>query len=258
MCDASSLWPRSMAAKSRPSNWIEQLAPGQFRQLFERLPGTMLFAKDRDFRLALANPAFVARCGLEREEQLIGRTDNDLFPPRLADKYRRDDEHVLSSGEPLFDLIELFPNSSGSPEWSITDKLPLFDRQGRICGICGTVRSYEAQRAALRSFLELADIAEHLKTNFREPLDADKLAKMAGLSKRHFGRKFRATFHMTPRAYLMQLRVMAACELLKNTRLAITEIALQSGFYDHADFARHFQTHMGTTATAYRRAAEDR
>ncbi|HIE71539.1 MAG TPA: AraC family transcriptional regulator, partial [Planctomycetes bacterium] len=222
------------------------------RQLFDRLPGTMLFAKDERFRIVLGNPAFVTRCGYEREEQLVGLTDREVFPTKLATKYRGDDEQVLRTGKPMFDLIELFPNSSGHPEWSITDKLPLYDKRGKVCGVCGTVRSYELQRAALQPYLELAEVVDHLKHNFQQPLDAAKLAKMAKLSQRQFVRKFNQTFQMSPRAYLMQLRIMHACELLKNTSQPITVIALEAGFYDHADFARHFQRHMDTTATAYR------
>jgi AraC-like DNA-binding protein len=244
-----------MATTSRSRSWIDSLAPGQFRQLFDQLPGTMLFAKDASYRLVIGNPAFVARCGFEREEQLVGLTDSELFPPKLASKYRTDDERVLRTGKPMFNLIELFPNATGHPEWSITDKLPLYNKRGKVCGVCGTVRSYESQRAALQPYLELAEVANHLKQNFREPLDAPRLARMARLSERQFVRKFHSTFQMSPRAYLMQLRIMNACEQLKNTAQPITEIALASGFYDHADFARQFKRHMGTTATAYRQAA---
>lgn len=245
-------------ARRASKAWVDDLAPAQFRQLFDRLPGTMMFAKDSSFRIVMGNPAFVARCGFEHEDEVIGRTDDMLFSPRLAQKYRRDDERILRTGEPMHDLIELFPNAAGTPEWSITDKLPLYDRQGRICGICGTVRSYEGQRAALQPYLELAEVAEHMKSSFREPLRLEQLAEMAGLSTRHFGRKFRATFQMTPRAYLMQLRILHACDQLKVTERAITDIALDAGFYDHADFARQFHRHMGVTATAYRRSVKGR
>lgn len=238
--------------RAAQANWSDRLAPGQFRQLFDRLPGTMLFVKDADFRLRMANPAFVERCGKKSEDDLIGLTDDELFPPRMSTKFRRDDEQVLRTGEPLFDLIELFPNRTGRPEWAITDKLPLFDLENRICGLCGTVRSYEEQRAALTGFLELEVVTEHLKQHYREPLDVERLAAMVGLSTRQFGRKFRATFDMTPRTYLIRLRVMRACDLLAATDSPITEIAVESGFYDHADFARQFQRHMGQTATAYR------
>ncbi len=235
--------------------WDSELMPGQFRHLFDHLPGTMFFAKDAEFRLVMGNPAFVRRCGLEREADLVGLTDEEIFSPALAEKYRRDDERVLSTGEPLFGLVELFPNESGSPEWYVTDKLPLLDRRGRTCGLCGTVRSYEGQHEAIRPYLELAPAVERLKAGYRDPLDIDRLARMSNLSARQFGRKFHATFRMSPRAYLMQIRVIRACELLAETELPITEIALESGFYDHSDLARHFGKRMGMTATEYRRNA---
>jgi AraC-like DNA-binding protein len=210
--------------------WMEQLPPGQFRHLFDHLPGTLFFAKDREGRLMAGNPAFVKRCGFLREDQIVGLTDQQIFPPRLAEKYQQ-----------------------GRPEWFITDKLPLFDRDGGVCGLCGTVRSYEEQRAAIQPYLELADVAEHLKANFRERLEVSELAEIAGLSVRQFERKFRKTFQTTPRSYLMRMRVIKACELLASSKLPITEIALESGFYDHSDFSRQFRKHMGQAPTAYRR-----
>ena len=232
--------------------WLDALSPAPFRHLFDHLPGTLFFAKDRQSRIMMGNPAFVARCGFMREEQILGCTDDAIFPPRLAEKYRRDDRTVLRTQQPLLGIIELFPNAAGRPEWFVTDKLPLFDRDGQVCGICGTVRSYEDQHAAIAPYLELAHIAEHLKRNFRDALDGPRLAKMAGLSLRQFSRKFRSTFQSTPRDYLMRMRILHACSLLTNSPLPITEVALQSGFYDHSDFARQFRRQMGQSASTYR------
>ena len=75
---------------------------------------------------------------------------------------------------------------------------------------------------------------------------------MAGLSVRQVGRKFRATFQSTPRDFLMRMRILHACSLLQRTTLPITAVALQSGFYDHSDFARQFRRQMGLSATEYR------
>jgi AraC-like DNA-binding protein len=238
--------------------WLDALSPGPFRHLFDHLPGTLFFAKDRLSRIMMGNPAFVARCGFEREEQILGLTDDGIFPPRLAEKYRRDDRTVLQSKKPLLGMIELFPNAEGSPEWFVTDKLPLFDRDGQVCGVCGTVRSYEEQHAAIAPYLELANVAEHLKRNFRDALDASRLAKMAGLSLRQFGRKFRNTFQSTPRDYLMRMRILHACSLLAETQLPVTEVALQSGFYDHSDFARQFRRQLGQSASEYRSTHQTR
>ena len=241
-----------MTPEQRRNEWTGNLMPGQFRRLFDNLPGTLFFAKDRQGRLMAGNPAFVKRCGFKSEDEITGIDDSMIFPSKLAEKYRKDDELVMSTGKPMLGLIELFPNLDGKPEWFITDKLPLFDHDGNICGLCGTVRSYEAQRAAMMPYLELAGAADHLKTCFREKLDLPALAKMAGMSVRQFERKFRATFRMTPRDYLIRMRLIAACEMLARGNKALTTIAQDCGFYDHSDFARQFRRHMGQTASQYR------
>ncbi len=198
------------------------------------------------------NPAFVKRCGFQAESEIIGLTDSLIFPPRLAQKYRKDDEQVIATGKPLLGIIELFPNRGGTPEWFVTDKLPLHDTAGKICGLCGTVRSYEAQRAAMQPYLELASVADHLKLHFREKLDLPTLAKIAHMSVRQFERKFRATFQMAPQEYMIRMRIIEACDLLVRTTLPVTTVALDAGFYDHSDFARQFRRQMGQTASQYR------
>ena len=236
------------------NEWMENLPAGQFRQLFDHLPGTLFFAKDKHARLMGGNPAFVKRCGFHHESEILGLADHDIFPPRLAGKYFKDDMQVIRTGKPLLGLIELFPNPGGQPEWFITDKLPVFDRAGKVSGLCGTVRSYEEQRAAIQPYLELASVAEHLKRSYREPLDLPELARMAGMSERQLERKFRSTFQTTPRHYLIKMRVVNACGLLTDPRLSLTEIALEVGFYDHSDFSRQFRKHMGESPTQYREA----
>jgi len=239
--------------RSQQARWLETLSAGQFRLLFENLPGTLFFAKDRESRLMLGNPAFLQRCGLTSEDELMGFSDEELFSPRLAAKYRADDQKVLTSAQPLLGIIELFPGEEGRPEWSITDKLPLFNREGEVCGLCGTVRSYEGARAALQPYLELAPVADYIKEHFSEKLDVRNLAKMAGLSVRQLERRFRDTFQTNPRSYLIRMRILAACDLLERAEKSVTEIALEAGFYDHSDFSRQFRRFIGQSPTDYRR-----
>ena len=233
--------------------WLDSLSAGQFRLLFENLPGTLFFAKDLEGRLMLGNPAFVKRCGLHSEEELLGFRDEELFSPRMAAKYRADDQTVLKTGKPQLGIIELFPGDGGEPDWSITDKLPLFDREGKVSGLCGTVRSYEGARAALQPYLELAPVADYFKENFREKLEIAHLAGIADLSVRQLERRFRKTFQTNPRAYLMRMRILAACDLLENGEQSVTDVALEVGFYDHSDFSRQFRRVIGQSPTDYRR-----
>ena len=49
------------------------------------------------------------------------------------------------------------------------------------------------------------------------------------------------------------MRVIEACNLLVDTNLPVTTVALDAGFYDHSDFARQFRRHMGQTASQFRK-----
>jgi len=243
-----------MESHDERKRWTDRLPPGQFRHLFDHLPGMFFFAKDLQGRLMAANPALLKRLGFQSESEAIGVTEAELYPPRLYEKYRRDDEQVFTTGKPLLGLIELWPDSEGRPDWFVTDKLPLFNSDGEVCGLCGTIRSYQEQRTAMQPYLELAAAAEHLKANFREKLDVAGLARISRMSVRQFGRKFRLAFRMTPRDFMLRIRLLEACRLLVETRLPVTTIALEAGFYDHSDFARKFRRQMGQSATEYRRA----
>ena len=199
-----------------------------------------------------ANAHFAERCGFKTEDEVVGLFDDDIFPPSLAERYREGDRLVITTGKPVLGLIELFPNLLGEPNWCETNKLPLFDREGKICGVCGTVRSYEGARAAIQPYLDLAPAADYLKEHYVERLNVGRLAKLSHMSVRQFERRFQQTFRMNPRTYLVRIRVAIAAEKLRSTNMSATEIALEVGFYDHSDFSRQFRRVMGVSPTAYR------
>jgi PAS domain S-box-containing protein len=236
----------------RHRDWLRRLRSGELRQLLEHVPGTLFFAKNREGEIMLGNRAFVERCGFASEEELIGHTDQDIFPPHMAAKYRDDDLEVMRTHQPMLQIVELFPNRHGEPVWYVADKLPLFDEGGEVIGICGVVRSYEGSKQALQPYLDLAPVADYIKTHISEPISVKELARMASLSVRQFERKFLETFRTTPKHYLMRLRVLLACDTLLETRQTITEIGLAAGFCDHSAFARHFRKHMGMSPREYR------
>jgi PAS domain S-box-containing protein len=238
-------------------SWGRRLQAGQFRQLFELVPHTLFFAKDRDGRLMYTNTAFAQRCGFKGEAEIVGLCDEDIFPPALAERYREGDRRVITTGQPVLGIIELFPNVLGEPDWCETNKLPLFDREGAVCGVYGTVRSYEGARAAIQPYLDLAPAADYLKEHYAERLDVGKLAKLSGMSVRQFERRFNQTFRINPRTYLVRMRVAIAAELLRTTSRRATEIALEVGFYDHSDFSRQFRKTMGLAPTDYRRQGHE-
>lgn len=232
--------------------WLDRLDPRHSpAQLFDYMPHVMFFVKNHEGRIMTSNQAFAERCGCRSARELFGRHDRELFPPYMAEKFHRDDETVLRTGEPLTDLIELFPTLEALPEWFITQKLPLFDRDGAVAGLCGTVQSYERmldhpQRAIFQ-------VAHHIRTHYDERLSIPAIAERFGFSQRQLERRFAETFRASPRQYLIRLRVLIACERLRESDEPISSIALECGFYDHSSFIHHFRRTLGTTPRAYRK-----
>ena len=243
----------SMKTPEYREEWMRRVAPASLRGVFDHLPGVMFFAKDLAGRFTMANLAFAQRCGCADEASLLGKTDADIFPPELAAAFKKKDLQICQTGQPLPRIIELFPNESGEHVWYETTKLPLFDTEGKACGVCGTVRSYVGTKALLEPFLQVEAAAEFIKDNLGSPLSIDKLAKLTGMSVRQFERKFHKAYQMSPRAYLVRMRVAAASDLLRTSGLRPSEIAHQTGFYDASDFSRQFRRAMKVSPTEYRR-----
>ncbi len=96
-----------------------------------------------------------------------------------------------------------------------------------------------------------------LRARHSEDIGLDELAAEAGLSPFHFARMFKQSVGVPPRVYLTQLRLENACELLEQTDLPITEIALEVGYSSNQVLARVFMKHRNISPTDYRRAVRD-
>jgi AraC-like DNA-binding protein len=234
------------------NDWITQLDPRHSpAQLFDYMSNVMFFVKNREGLIMTGNQAFAERCGRCTPEELYLGRDEQFFPAYMAAKFRRDDETVLRTAQPLRDLIELFPTREGLPEWFITQKMPLFDRRGEIHGLCGIVQSYE--RMLDHSQRPVFQVVQHIRAHYAERLSIPEIAARFGFSQRQLERRFADTFRTSPSHYLIRLRVLIASDRLKFTDDPIATIAIDCGFYDHSSFIRHFKKVMGVTPLVYRK-----
>ncbi|MEW6640402.1 MAG: helix-turn-helix domain-containing protein [Pseudomonadota bacterium] len=96
--------------------------------------------------------------------------------------------------------------------------------------------------------------AQHwLHGAFAESVSVAEMAAQAGLSGRTFLRRFHSATGLKPNAYLQQLRVSKARELLELSRQPLTEVAWQAGYEDPAAFRKVFQRTVGLSPGEYRR-----
>lgn len=226
-------------------------ASSPFYRLFDHLPDLAFFAKDSQFRFMCASRRFMDRFGISQEEDIVGKDDFALFPARLAENFRRDDEEVLASGKPKLHIVELFFTDQGIPGWFVTNKLPLFDVKGRAIGIMGSVRSFAGRDQVLQPHQQIDRALAHIRTHFRTGVSIAELARLVHLSPRQLHRKFVETFGTSPQAFIMKLRIQAACEVLQKEGAQIAEISRDLGFCDQSAFTHHFHRHIGLTPLKY-------
>lgn len=220
-------------------------------ELLDFLEDVVFWIKDRRGRYVWVNAANFLNLGLSRRDDVLGRTDFDLLPAHIASQFRADDERVLA-GDAIANRVELIGRFDHTARWSVTFKLPVRDRRGRIVGTAGVTRPLKAG-ADLRD-LPLGAVIDFIRDRFREPLDNVRLAKLAGLSQRAFERRFRRTYGLSPQQYLKRVRVRTACQALVYTDHPIARIASEHGFADQSYFTREFRDVVGSTPRDYRKS----
>ena len=83
----------------------------------------------------------------------------------------------------------------------------------------------------------------------------DDLARRAGLSSIHLAECFTRDVGVAPHQYLLQLRIKQAQEMLRQSDIPITELALELGFSSGQHFAGTFKKMTSQTPQQYRRQA---
>jgi len=85
-----------------------------------------------------------------------------------------------------------------------------------------------------------------------EEWPVERLAQVSGASEAHFARSFKEAFGVPPHRYLLTRRIERAMALLRETDLAITEIAFQTGWNSLGTFGRTFRDVTGENPAAVR------
>ena len=221
-------------------------------KLLENMKGVLFFVKNRKCELVRCNLLLAEHCGFSSVEGWTNAQDDfSIFQTELAEHYRLDDLEVLESGLAKENIVELFPNYLGDLAWFVTTKIPLFDANGNVRGLCGILQNYENSSNLGRPLGEIAEALEYIKKNYTKKISNADLAGEVGLSVRQFENRFKEVFGTTPHKYVLKLRVLKACDLLLSKNVTILEVANQLGFYDQSAFNLHFKSQIGLTPLKY-------
>lgn len=137
-------------------------------------------------------------------------------------------------------------------EFSNGDAFYNYIAEAKLCElVCLIMREESVQKE--ENFLNiLKNVENYLDENMSLPLRLSDFAETYHYSGSRFRHLFTEKAGISLKRYVMKKRFERARELLVKTKKSITEIALECGFYDSAQFARLFKKENGCTPKQYR------
>jgi len=112
----------------------------------------------------------------------------------------------------------------------------------------------ENKNASSSKLIRLSNAIVHMEGNYLSPINISSIAAIAYLSTRQFARIFKSKFSMSPKEYVVYLRLNHACKLMRNSNLNISQIAIESGFSDISFFSRQFKNKYNVSPKEYRKS----
>jgi len=133
----------------------------------------IIFLKNTEGRYLYVNPQFAKLTPLTRE-QILGKTDDEIFLPAQAAAFRADDLKVLQAGVAL--EFEEVADQQDGPHTSIVSKFPLRNAEGKVYAICAIAtditerKSLEAQLRQAQKMEAIGQLAGGIAHDFNNLL----------------------------------------------------------------------------------------
>ncbi len=141
----------------------------------------------------------------------------------------------------------------------ITDLIYNTDQDGSLKSVC-KIQSLLYEFFSLlysdnnkKSFPDpITSAKKIIEYNYNNDLSVDTIAKSLFLDSAYFSRLFRKKVGISPKKYILELRLYKAKELLKKSEYSIKEIAVTTGFKDPLYFSKLFKDKTGMSPSEYK------
>jgi AraC family transcriptional regulator len=115
-----------------------------------------------------------------------------------------------------------------------------------------TMKSVSAHARHALAPKRLRRVLNYVEANISRPIQLDDLARVAKLSRFHFGRAFQNAVGESPLAFVGRRRLETAKRMLKDSDEPLGTVALRCGFLSQSHFSANFRKFTGFTPTAFR------
>lgn len=132
--------------------------------------------------------------------------------------------------------------------------------EGMFLGLVGQMLSLSQSPSAklrprpIEKLASLPGVLDYMHANLARKIQLDELAAIARVSRSQFTRSFRASTGKSPHAFLLELRIQRAQDMIRNhgRELPLQEIAEQCGFVDQSHMSKHFRQVTGVSPAVFR------
>lgn len=97
------------------------------------------------------------------------------------------------------------------------------------------------------------EMVSYIQQNFTEKISLREFGEQFHLSEKYISRYFKEHFHITLSQYVTYLRLEHAKQLLQDTDIPVTDVAMQSGYQNVSYFIRSFQKAYAVSPLKYRK-----
>lgn len=112
--------------------------------------------------------------------------------------------------------------------------------------------TYSENRPMLTKNRIINDSVEYMINNFNNyDISVGKLASIAHISEQYFRRLFKEEYNISPKKYIIKLRIKYASELIATGYYQLPQVCEMCGFNDYRYFSTEFKRQMGCTPSRY-------
>ena len=157
------------------------------------------------------------------------------------------DSQALQPGHAASTLLELQKQAHGRETRQLGLLYLLLDQLAQYAILAQPVKALTAQEQYVDQAIRL------IQNYYHSQLTVEELAWQLNLNRSYFSKLFRRVTGRSPQAYLLQVRMQVASQLLLDPSLPVQTVATSVGYQNPLSFSRAFVKYCGLTPSGARR-----
>ena len=198
--------------------------------------------------------SYLVKISEELAEEFCREVDRDIWNDVFEGRYytfNEDDIRLIE--QMLEDMLYVYGRRAGYSDIILKGQLYRL-----VIMIWEKNTGNEAEYFKSRLSADIMEAMYYIERHYAEDIRLCDAAENAGFSEGHFSRLFKAGIGQPFSVYLKNVRLRHAKELLINTDMSISEIAMETGFSTGDYLSACFSSDVGITPTKFRRMMQQK